>query len=90
MRAAGSEGHTQGEAEEQVPRPSQEIQKESMAEKLWWSDECRVELRPPLNSQNERLYREVEFKTDLSEDELLVVPRYTAAGCDGDGSCELI
>ena len=40
---------------------------------MWWSDECRVERRPPLNSQNEWLYREVEFNTDVSKDGLLVV-----------------
>ena len=69
-----------------MPRASQEIQKESMTGERG----CRVELRSPLNSQNERLYREIEFKADLSEDEILVAPRYTAAGCDCDGSCELV
>ena len=31
-----------------------------------------MELQPPFNSRNERLYREVEFKKDHSEDELQV------------------
>ena len=41
-----------------------------------WQKVCSVTsavyLRSTLKSQNGRLYREVEFKTDLSEDELLV------------------
>ena len=39
--------------------------------RLWFSDEARFHLRPPVNSQNERIYREVALKTDLDEEDLV-------------------
>ena len=39
---------------------------------MWRSDEFCVELRLSLQSHNERLYRGVDVKTDIFEDELLV------------------
>ena len=46
-----------------------------------------MELRLPLNSQKERLYREVEFKMDLSEVELLVARDTQQPGMMASVSC---
>lgn len=40
--------------------------------RVWFSDEARFSLRPPLNRQNDRIYREVHVKTDIPEEDLLV------------------
>jgi len=45
---------------------------ESAWKRLWFSDEARFSLRPPLNTQNDRIYREVRVKTDIPEEDLLV------------------
>ena len=39
---------------------------------VWFSDEATFGLHSPLNSQNERIYRAVEFKTQLSKEDLLI------------------
>ena len=39
---------------------------------LWFSDEATFGLHSPLNSQNERIYRAVEVKTEIAEEDLLV------------------
>ncbi|KAF4658005.1 hypothetical protein FOL47_008213 [Perkinsus chesapeaki] len=39
---------------------------------VWFSDEARFSLNPTFVSQNERVYREVEVKTDIPEEELIV------------------
>lgn len=39
---------------------------------VWFSDESVFSLYPPLNTQNERIYRAVEMKTDIPSDDLLV------------------
>jgi len=40
--------------------------------KVWFLDEAKFSLRPPLNPQNERIYREVTVKSDILSDDLLV------------------
>lgn len=40
--------------------------------RVWFSDEAKFSLRPPLNTQNDRIYREVRVKTDIPEEDLLV------------------
>ena len=39
---------------------------------IWFSDESSFMLRAPINRQNERIYREVNVKTDIDEKDLLV------------------
>ena len=39
---------------------------------MWFSDEASFSVSAPLNRQNERFYRAVEVKTDISDDNLLV------------------
>lgn len=39
---------------------------------LWFSDEATFGLHSPLNSQNERIYRAVEVKTEIEDEDLLV------------------
>ena len=39
---------------------------------VWFSDEATFGLHSPLNSQNDRIYRAVEVKTQLSEEDLLI------------------
>lgn len=39
---------------------------------VWFSDEATFMLQPPLNKQNERIYRSVTCKTDIAADDLLV------------------
>lgn len=39
---------------------------------VWFSDEAHFGLRAPLNSQNERIYREVNVKTDIPNEDLLI------------------
>jgi predicted transcriptional regulator len=41
-------------------------------QQIWFSDEASFNLSPPLNSQNERIYREVLVKTDIPCEQLLV------------------
>jgi len=38
---------------------------------IWFSDEASFMLRAPLNRQNERIYRAVNAKTDIAENDLL-------------------
>ena len=40
--------------------------------RIWFSDEAKFSLRPPLNTQNDRIYREVRVKTDIPEEDLFV------------------
>lgn len=39
---------------------------------IWFSDEAHFSLSPPINRQNERIYREVRLKTDIPQEDLLV------------------
>lgn len=39
---------------------------------VWFSDEANFCLHPKINLQNERIYRAVELKTDINNDDLLV------------------
>ena len=54
---------------------------ENAYKKVWFSDEARFLLRPPLNRQNDLFYREVRVKTDIPEEELLVKYEKIAAFC---------
>ena len=40
--------------------------------RIWFSDEAKFSLRPPLNTQNDRIYREVRVKTDIPEEDLFM------------------
>ena len=40
--------------------------------RVWFSDEARLSLRPTLNTQNDRIYREVRLKTDIPEADRLL------------------
>ena len=39
---------------------------------IWFSDECSIALHQPFVSQNCRIYRAVEFKTCIPNDELVL------------------
>ena len=39
---------------------------------IWFSDEASFSVSPPLNRQNERIYREVRLKTDIPAEDLVV------------------
>lgn len=39
---------------------------------IWFSDEACFSISPPLNRQNERIYREVRLKTDIPPEDIIV------------------
>lgn len=39
---------------------------------VWFSDESKISISPTLNTQNERVYRAVEVKTEIDEKDLLI------------------